>query len=486
MRSRTASGVAVGTTGYVQKGAGAAGVEIPGGVFGKTKGWAEKLADEEALLGMRSSAAGLATAHLPYVLPQNTSGSLAGSVAKLSKPPSPVDGSQVKFVNSTVENLQSQIKKEEAPKKKRTRTSPEQLRILQKAFASDPMPSSAARLALSKKLGMNARAVQVWFQNRRAKAKRAEQLGLSGTGYEDDEGSLMGSEDDGCLEEEDSRPAKKGNLGMSRTQSMSAVAAGGSGYSEMYGIQPNQAAFFGLDAAGFMEQMEPVSFEGGDGSAAALMPGLDFGVYGGLYGTYGQPVPQMHGGMHHGGMFSLPPNSYDAPAELGVPPQPLRYGGGAGGAAPYPSFNDELVTDFASPGTCDLGPINPLSALMDPLHQHQLQAQHQMQQQLMDHTAYGNTYGSACGSAYGSARRSYSLNDIHAQLTTQQIQTLENIGLPNLVQTKVLGPISEEEGDPVLELAAASSKAGAHLEFQDQLLSTIDDLHMGNFWESQK
>lgn len=85
---------------------------------------------------------------------------------------------QVKFVNATVEILQNQIKKDEAPKKKRTRTTPDQLRILQKAFSTDPMPNSSARLTLAKKLGMNARAVQVWFQNRRAKekleAKRAE------------------------------------------------------------------------------------------------------------------------------------------------------------------------------------------------------------------------------------------------------------------------------------------------------------------------
>lgn len=78
---------------------------------------------------------------------------------------------QVKFVNSTVEILQNQIRKEEAPKKKRTRTSPDQLRILQKAFSTDPMPNSSARMALAKRLGMNARAVQVWFQNRRAKEK---------------------------------------------------------------------------------------------------------------------------------------------------------------------------------------------------------------------------------------------------------------------------------------------------------------------------
>ena len=80
-------------------------------------------------------------------------------------------GSGVKFVNSTVEILQSQMRREEAPKKKRMRTTPEQLKILQRAFVSDPMPNVNARMVLAKRLGMNARAVQVWFQNRRAKEK---------------------------------------------------------------------------------------------------------------------------------------------------------------------------------------------------------------------------------------------------------------------------------------------------------------------------
>ena len=98
----------------------------------------------------------------------------------------PLRTPELNFVNSTVEALEDQIRKEDAPKKKRTRTTPEQLRILQKAFNADPMPNSNTRVALAKKLGMNARAVQVWFQNRRAKAKmeakRAESGGASGTG----------------------------------------------------------------------------------------------------------------------------------------------------------------------------------------------------------------------------------------------------------------------------------------------------------------
>ena len=60
---------------------------------------------------------------------------------------------------------------DDAFKKKRRRTSPEQLRILVNTFLRYPMPSLQMRVELSKKLGMTPRAVQVWFQNRRAKEK---------------------------------------------------------------------------------------------------------------------------------------------------------------------------------------------------------------------------------------------------------------------------------------------------------------------------
>jgi hypothetical protein len=78
----------------------------------------------------------------------------------------------VKFVNSTPDSLEDQIKREELePKKKRLRTTPEQLRILNKEFLVEQMPNASARGVLAKKVGMTPRAVQVWFQNRRAKAK---------------------------------------------------------------------------------------------------------------------------------------------------------------------------------------------------------------------------------------------------------------------------------------------------------------------------
>lgn len=60
-------------------------------------------------------------------------------------------------------------------KKKRTRTSPYQLDVLQQTFESDPMPSASVRLSLAARLGMTSRSVQVWFQNRRAKGKTGRQ-----------------------------------------------------------------------------------------------------------------------------------------------------------------------------------------------------------------------------------------------------------------------------------------------------------------------
>lgn len=62
-------------------------------------------------------------------------------------------------------------KEQAGTKKKRRRTSPDQLRILISTFVRCPMPSYQMRVDLANKLGMTPRSVQVWFQNRRAKEK---------------------------------------------------------------------------------------------------------------------------------------------------------------------------------------------------------------------------------------------------------------------------------------------------------------------------
>jgi len=63
-------------------------------------------------------------------------------------------------------------------KKKRQRTSPDQLAILEQIFQTDKMPSQQTRVHLADQLGMSSRRVQIWFQNKRAKVKR----GVSKTG----------------------------------------------------------------------------------------------------------------------------------------------------------------------------------------------------------------------------------------------------------------------------------------------------------------
>jgi len=71
-------------------------------------------------------------------------------------------------------------------KKKRQRTSPDQLAILEQIFQTDKMPSQQTRVHLADQLGMSSRRVQIWFQNKRAKVKR----GISKSG----EIGPMGSE----------------------------------------------------------------------------------------------------------------------------------------------------------------------------------------------------------------------------------------------------------------------------------------------------
>ncbi|KIK63194.1 hypothetical protein GYMLUDRAFT_72414 [Collybiopsis luxurians FD-317 M1] len=56
-------------------------------------------------------------------------------------------------------------------KKKRSRVTPEQLVQLERYFAVDRSPTAARRREISDLLGMQERQTQIWFQNRRAKAK---------------------------------------------------------------------------------------------------------------------------------------------------------------------------------------------------------------------------------------------------------------------------------------------------------------------------
>lgn len=55
--------------------------------------------------------------------------------------------------------------------KHRRRTSKDQFQVLETSFQDNSKPNATVRRALAQRLGMTPRAVQVWFQNRRAKMK---------------------------------------------------------------------------------------------------------------------------------------------------------------------------------------------------------------------------------------------------------------------------------------------------------------------------
>ncbi|KAI8089794.1 uncharacterized protein BX664DRAFT_333901 [Halteromyces radiatus] len=62
--------------------------------------------------------------------------------------------------------------------RKRTHLTASQIASLQASFNINPLPESAARHGLSLSLGIPERTVQIWFQNRRAKARKMEALGI--------------------------------------------------------------------------------------------------------------------------------------------------------------------------------------------------------------------------------------------------------------------------------------------------------------------
>src|ERR1700733_4093383 len=63
--------------------------------------------------------------------------------------------------------------------KHRRRTTKSQFRLLETSFQENSKPTATSRRALASKLGMTPRAVQVWFQNRRAKVKSQQVLSSS-------------------------------------------------------------------------------------------------------------------------------------------------------------------------------------------------------------------------------------------------------------------------------------------------------------------
>jgi len=76
---------------------------------------------------------------------------------------------------ATLRKLDDEVDTEDSMKnslKKRKRTSPAQLEVLETIFETDKMPNQTTRLKLAQQLKMSPRRVQIWFQNKRAKMKR--------------------------------------------------------------------------------------------------------------------------------------------------------------------------------------------------------------------------------------------------------------------------------------------------------------------------
>lgn len=69
--------------------------------------------------------------------------------------------------------------------KTRTRTTTEQLAILEQVCKTTVRPNKETRVRLAKELGMNQRQVQIWFQNKRAKLKKGSLDEIYYTGKED-------------------------------------------------------------------------------------------------------------------------------------------------------------------------------------------------------------------------------------------------------------------------------------------------------------
>ncbi|CAO3656937.1 unnamed protein product [Mucor hiemalis] len=63
------------------------------------------------------------------------------------------------------------------PTRKRTHLKTSQVATLQESFNSNPLPDSSVRSRLARELSVTERTIQIWFQNRRAKARKLDSLG---------------------------------------------------------------------------------------------------------------------------------------------------------------------------------------------------------------------------------------------------------------------------------------------------------------------
>ncbi|EGC38524.1 hypothetical protein DICPUDRAFT_96898 [Dictyostelium purpureum] len=92
-----------------------------------------------------------------------------------SSPQSQYNSSQTSLSKLLSRSNDMIIENQDDPsKKKRKRTSPDQLKLLEKIFLAHQHPNLNLRSQLAVELQMTARSVQIWFQNRRAKARNME------------------------------------------------------------------------------------------------------------------------------------------------------------------------------------------------------------------------------------------------------------------------------------------------------------------------
>mmetsp|Transcript_18020 Transcript_18020/g.30620 ORF Transcript_18020/g.30620 Transcript_18020/m.30620 type:complete len:151 (-) Transcript_18020:121-573(-) len=99
-------------------------------------------------------------------------------------------------------------------KRKRQRTSPEQLSILENMFKGNRTPDFETRAALSKQLGMTPRRIQIWFQNKRAKMKKLKLEGRSDFNFIGDNcADSSQSPSDGSPSSSENSPTPTGKAG---------------------------------------------------------------------------------------------------------------------------------------------------------------------------------------------------------------------------------------------------------------------------------
>ncbi len=104
-------------------------------------------------------------------------------ISQAAQVPAPAHSKSLPYNNNANVNCQSSSSQSSAmfifphsrPIKRRRRLSNEETRYLQEAFNQNQRPNSENRAIIANKLGLSNRAIQIWFQNRRAKLKKDSQ-----------------------------------------------------------------------------------------------------------------------------------------------------------------------------------------------------------------------------------------------------------------------------------------------------------------------